>query len=122
MVPFRCSKRELGLVLPLLWEEGFQVVPLVDVCASDVLDLACANDGLSRLVSALSESCNIWYVHAEDIDVGVLDFFKPFESWEECAPKRVSTRYYNCNWVCTRTYDACTLHPRSGGSPNRAVF
>jgi hypothetical protein len=67
-----------------------------------MLDLPCANDGLSRLVSALGESCNIrnipedwlalvlsgvmYHLHPKDVDIWMLDFFESIKSWEECSP------------------------------------
>lgn len=89
VVPLWCRKSELGLMLSLLGKEVLQVVPLVDVCASNVLDLSCADDCLSGLVSALSEGCNVWDVHAEDVNVWVLNLFKSLQSGEEGTPKRL---------------------------------
>jgi hypothetical protein len=54
-----------------------------------VLDLSCADDCLSGLVSALSEGCNVWDVHAEDVNVWVLNLFKSLQSGEEGTPKRL---------------------------------
>ena len=51
MVPIGCGQSKLCLVLSFLGKEVLQVVPLVDVCATHMLDFASAEDCLSRLVT-----------------------------------------------------------------------
>lgn len=53
MVPFRGRQREFGLLNILGREYLFEVVPLVDIGAADMLDLAYADDGLPGLVTGL---------------------------------------------------------------------
>lgn len=53
VVPLGRRQRELGLLDVLGREVLLEVVPLVDVGAADVLDLARADDGLSWLVAGL---------------------------------------------------------------------
>lgn len=69
-----------------------------------MLDLSCADDCLSWLMSAFSEGRNIGNVpgiwsastlcfqmydlHSEDIDIWVLDFFEAVEAREECTPEK----------------------------------
>jgi hypothetical protein len=68
-----------------------------------MLDLSCANNGLSWLVPTFGERCNIWnvpgrlsayvqcdrtyHLHSEDIDVWVLDLFKSVQPREESTPE-----------------------------------
>lgn len=53
MIPLGGGERQLGLLDVLGRDVLLEVVPLVDVGATDVLDLANTDDGLSRLVTSL---------------------------------------------------------------------
>jgi hypothetical protein len=94
MVPIRRSEGELRLVLSLLGKEGFQVVPLIDICATYMLDFAGTENRLTWFMARFSESCNVRDIHAEDIFWEVCDFFEAVEAWEECAPRGVNL----CHW------------------------
>lgn len=59
MVPVGGRKSKLGLVLFLLGEKVLQVVPLVHVCASNMLDFSSADDCLCWLVLTFKEACNV---------------------------------------------------------------
>lgn len=87
VIPFRCRERHLALVHSLLGNNALQVIPLIDVGASNVLDLTRADDGLAGLVARLGESGNVGHIHAEYVDVGVLDLFEALHAWEEGAPE-----------------------------------
>jgi hypothetical protein len=51
VIPIWSSHGELRFTLILFWEEVLQVVPLVDVRATNMLDFASAEDRLSGLVT-----------------------------------------------------------------------
>jgi hypothetical protein len=70
----------------LLGEETLQVVPLAHVCTFNMLNIPCADVRLSGFVPTFREGCNIWYIHPENVDIGVLDLFKAFEPREERSP------------------------------------
>jgi hypothetical protein len=93
MIPIGRRQSQFRLLLSLLWEEILQIIPLVHISASDVLDLSIANDGLSWFVATFGEGCNIGDINAENVDAEICNFFEPIESWEECAPgnRSVST-------------------------------
>lgn len=90
VVPVGSSHGKLRFMLSFLGKEVLQVVPLVDVCATHMLDFAGAEDCLSRLVTRFRERCDIWDVHSEDIFRKVGDFFKSVEAREECTPVGVN--------------------------------
>lgn len=94
MIPIRSSEGELCLVLSLLGKEILQVVPLVDVRATNMLDFAGTENRLAWFVARLGESCNVRDIHPEDIFWEVCDFFEAVEAWEECAPRGINL----CHW------------------------
>ena len=63
---------------------------MVNVRATDVLDLSSAQNCLSGLVTALCEGCNVRDVKSEDIHIEIRNFFESVETWEECAPFKQS--------------------------------
>ena len=120
MVPFRCSHSDLTFTNSLLRHDTLQVVPLVDVGASNVLDLASADDAFSGLVTCLGEGGDVWHVHAEDVNVWVLDLFEAFHSREESAPKHCQTGSAKVKHIHTGKYTLCRLYSPSdmGWKPN----
>lgn len=56
-------------MLSVCGQLALQVVPLLDVSASDVLYLAGAENGLSWLVAAFGECCDVGDVEAENVPV-----------------------------------------------------
>jgi len=119
VVPFGRRQSILALVNPLLRYNAPQVVPLIHVRAPDMLNLPCAYDALSWLVSGLGEGSYVWHVHAKDVNVRVLDLLESFHSWEEGAPEHCERSVVGLgDWEERLTYCAvCTRHPRFGGSP-----
>lgn len=87
VVPVRGSKSDLQVLDLLGGNEASEVLELVDICAADVLDLACAEDALAGLVASLEEGGDIGGVGSEDIWVRVLDLIEPVEAGEEGAPE-----------------------------------
>ncbi len=59
MVPFRCCQSELGFPDTFLWQKALQIIPLINVGASNVLDLAGTDDCLSRLMAAFGKGSNV---------------------------------------------------------------
>lgn len=66
----------------LFWHNALQEVPLVDVGTSNVPDLACAYNSFSWLVMRLCEAWHLGHIHAENVDVRVLDLLEAFQAWE----------------------------------------
>jgi hypothetical protein len=59
VIPFRCGQGKLCLADPLFQQQALQIIPLINVTASDVLDLAGADDSLSRLMATFRKGSNV---------------------------------------------------------------
>ncbi len=84
----------------ILRHQALHVIALIDVGATNVLDLADADNAPPWLVARFHESGNIWHVRAKDIGVRVAYFLKAFQSGEEGTPEHCeqqSTRYFPLN-------------------------
>jgi hypothetical protein len=60
MIPFWCGQGKLGLADPFFWQQALRIVPLINISASDMFDLARADDSLSRLMTTFRKGSNIW--------------------------------------------------------------
>lgn len=58
VIPFRCGQGKLCLD-PLFQQQALQIIPSINVSASDVLNLACADDSLSRLMATFRKGSNV---------------------------------------------------------------
>ena len=87
VIPLGRCKCQFTLMHSLFGYGAFKIVPLVDVGAPSVLDLASTDDAFDRLVAVLGEGGNVGHVRAENLDPDVLDFFEAVEAGEEAAPE-----------------------------------
>ena len=87
MIPLRGWKRQLAPRDPIRGHELLEIIPLFDVTAADVLDLAVADDALARLVSRFREGGDVGHVGAEEREGRVVDFAEAGEAGEEGAPE-----------------------------------
>lgn len=87
VVPVRGGEGDLQVLDLLGGNEASEVLELVDVCAADVLDLACAEDALAGLVASLEEGGDIGGIGTEDICVGFGNLLEAVETGEEGAPE-----------------------------------
>lgn len=86
-VLLRGCECKFGFLLSLGWKEILQVVPLIDIGAAHMFDLARANNRLARFVPTFRECCDIWHIQAEEIlEVEIRNLFKAVESWPESSP------------------------------------
>lgn len=95
MVPIRRRERQLRFPLSLLREQVLEVVPLVHVRGSDVLDLPRAEHGFARLVALFEEGGDVGDVGAEDVGGDVGDLGEAFEAGEEGAPVEPNVSRYS---------------------------
>ena len=114
VVPFRRRHCEFAFLGLFFWYNTLQVIPLINVSASNMLDLAGADDAFGRLVTLLHEGRNVGHVGAEDLGWGVLDFLEAFHAWEESTPEHYQLQLAgwsqpsdNCTYC-----DACIRHLR----------
>lgn len=59
VIPFECGQGKLCLADPLFQQQALQIIPLINVSASDVLNLAGADDSLSRLMATFRRGSNV---------------------------------------------------------------
>jgi hypothetical protein len=59
MVPFWGCESKLGLADTFFWQQALQIIPLINISAPDMLDLACADDTLSRLMATFRKGSNV---------------------------------------------------------------
>lgn len=87
VVPVRGGKGDLDVLDLLGGHEAGEVLELVDIGATDVLDLAGANHALTGLVAGFEESSDVGGVGTEDIGVDLVDLFESLQTGEERAPE-----------------------------------
>lgn len=64
MIPIGRRQCQLEIFVLRLWNQGFEVIELICICAADVLDLSRADDGLPRLVSFFGKCGDIWNIYS----------------------------------------------------------
>ena len=91
VVPVRSGKSNLQVLNLVGGDLAGQVLELVDVGATDVLDLSGADDTLTGLVTSLQESSDIGGVGTEVIHLDIADLLEAVETGEESTPE-----HYGC--------------------------
>ena len=112
VVPVRGGKGDLDVLDLLGGNKAGEVFELVDIGATNVLDLAGADHALAGLVAGLEESGDIGSVVTEDIGVDLVDLFESLQTGEEGAPEhyRQSISIFE-NWE-KAAYCACGIRHR----------
>lgn len=87
VVPVRGGKGDLDVLDLVGGDEAGEVLELVDIGASNVLDLTRADHALTGLVACFNESGDIGSVGTEDIRVDFVDLLETFQTREEGAPE-----------------------------------
>lgn len=87
VVPVRSGQSDLQVLDLVSGDLAGKVLELVDIGAADVLDLACADDGLTRLVASLEEGSNVGSVRAEDVGLELGDLLESVQTGEESTPE-----------------------------------
>lgn len=87
VVPVGSSKGDLDVLDLLGGHKAGEILELVDIGATNVLDLASADHALTRLVAGFKESGDVGCVGPEDVGVDVADLFESLKTGEERAPE-----------------------------------
>ncbi len=85
-----------------------------------MLDLARAYDAFSWLAMRLGESGYVGHVHAENVDVGILDLLEALQAREKGAPEHcgvASAWTQEVEHGLGTYYGVYTLHLKWDGSP-----
>lgn len=87
VVPVRRGKSDLQVLDFVFRDLASEVLELVDIGASNVLDLASANHGLAGLVTSFQEGRNVGGIFTEDVDLEIGDLFESFQTRKESSPE-----------------------------------
>jgi hypothetical protein len=87
VVPVRGSQSNLQVLNLVQGHTASQVLELVDIGASNVLDLSGAENGLAGLVASLKESSDIGGVRTEDIGLKVGNLVETVKAGEKGTPE-----------------------------------
>lgn len=87
VVPVRRGKSDLQVLDFVFRDLAGEVLELIDIGTSNVLDFAGADHGFTGLVASLEEGGNVWGIFTEDVDFEIGDFFESFETGEESSPE-----------------------------------
>lgn len=93
VVPIRSGKSDLEISNLVGWDLAGQVLELVDIGATHMLDLAGADDTLPGLVTSLQECSNVGGIGTEIIHIDIVDLLKPVKTGEESTPE-------HCTYIC----------------------
>lgn len=89
VIPFRRGQSQLASRNLVFGYDALEKVPLINIAATLMSDLAVADDGLARLVSRLGEGGNIRHIQAEHINIRIEDLLEAIERGKEGAPEHV---------------------------------
>ena len=87
VIPVGGSKSDLDVLDLLGGHEAGNILELVDIGATDVLNFACADNALTGLVALLDECSYIRGIETEHIRVDVLNLFESFQAREKGTPE-----------------------------------
>lgn len=87
VVPVRSGKSDLQVSDLVGRDLAGEVLELVDVGATNMLDFASTNDALTRLVAGLQKCGDIGGIWTEVIHVDVVDLLEAVQAGEESTPE-----------------------------------
>jgi len=87
VVPVRSGKSDLQVSNLVGRDLAGKVLELIDISATNVLDLAGTDDTLTGLVAGLQKCSNIGGVGTEVIHIDIVDLLEAIETGEESTPE-----------------------------------
>ena len=87
VIPVGGSKSDLDVLHLFRGHKAGNILELVDIGATDVLNFACADNALTGLVALLDECSYIRGIETEHIRVDVLNLFESFQAREKGTPE-----------------------------------